>query len=45
MAVEITSESLAGAQPEPAADYKESPLLRCLSFQVTASAVLGRDFA
>ena len=26
MAVEITSESLAGAQPEPTADYKETPL-------------------
>ncbi len=26
MAVEITSESLAGAQPEQAADYKETPL-------------------
>ena len=25
MAMEITSESLAGAQPEPTADYKESP--------------------
>src|SRR5260370_21628245 len=26
MAIEITSESLTGAQPEPTADYKESPL-------------------
>jgi hypothetical protein len=26
MAIEITSESLAGARPEPAADFKESPL-------------------
>src|SRR5947207_11352025 len=27
MAIEITSESLAGAQPEPTADYKVNPLL------------------
>ena len=26
MAIEITSESLAGAQPERTVDYKESPL-------------------
>ena len=32
MAVEITSESLAGAQPEPAANYKESPLAAVSEF-------------
>ena len=39
MAIEITSESLAGAQPEPADAYKGSPWERCLSFQVAASVV------
>ena len=45
MAMEITSESLAGAQPEsePGA-YKEAHWQRCLSFQV-ASRARGRDFA
>jgi hypothetical protein len=32
MAIEITSESLAGAQPEPAADYKESPVAAVSEF-------------
>ena len=32
MAVEITSESLAGAQPEPTADYKETPLAAVSEF-------------
>src|SRR6266705_6591376 len=32
MAIEITSESLAGAQPEPTADYKESPLVAVSDF-------------
>jgi sulfotransferase family protein len=32
MAIEITSESLAGAQPEPTADYKESPLAAVSEF-------------
>ena len=32
MAIEITSESLAGAQPEPTADYKESPLAAVSDF-------------
>jgi len=32
MAIEITSESLAGAQPEPAGAYKESPLAEVSEF-------------
>src|SRR5256714_7028918 len=32
MAIEVTSESLAGAQPEPTADYKESPLVAVSDF-------------
>ena len=32
MAIEITSESLAGAQPEPTADYKERPLATVSEF-------------
>src|SRR5712671_6227822 len=32
MAIEITSESLAGAQPEPTADYKEGPLVAVSDF-------------
>ena len=32
MAIEITSESLAGAQPEPTADYAESPLMTVSEF-------------
>ena len=32
MAIEITSESLTGAQSEPAVDYKESPLARVSDF-------------
>ena len=43
MAIEITSESLAGAQPEPAADYKQSSLAPVSDFQVAASVVCGRD--
>ena len=32
MAIEITSESLAGARPEPTADYKEGPLVPVSDF-------------
>ena len=32
MAIEITSESLAGSQPEPTVDYKESPLAAVSEF-------------
>src|SRR5881392_36624 len=32
MAIEITSESLAGAQPEPSGAYKESPLSAVTQF-------------
>ena len=36
MAIEITSESLAGAQPEPTANYKESPLAAVSQFPVSS---------
>ena len=44
MAVEITSESLAGAQPEPAADYKESPLAPVSEFPGSGQRSLRSRF-
>ena len=57
MAVEITSESLAGAQPEPTADYKETPLVQVSDppsssrrssrsrFRLTSSTWARRNFS
>jgi len=44
MAVEITSESLAGAQPEPAVDYKESALAPVSDFPGSGQRSLRSRF-
>jgi hypothetical protein len=44
MAIEITSESLAGAQPEPTADYKESPLASVSEFSGSSESILHSRF-
>ena len=44
MAIEITSESLAGAQPEPTADYKESPLVGVSDFPGSSKRISRSRF-
>jgi hypothetical protein len=44
MAIEITSESLAGAQPEPTADYKESPLVAVSDFPCSSQRISRSRF-
>jgi hypothetical protein len=44
MAIEITSESLAGAQPEPAADYKQSSLAPVSDFPGSGQRSLRSRF-
>ena len=44
MAIEITSESLAGAQPEPTVDYKKSPLAEVSEFPRSSRRSLRSRF-
>ena len=44
MAIEITSESLAGAQPEPTANYKESALATVSDFRASSQRGLRSRF-
>ncbi|HEY2046469.1 MAG TPA: sulfotransferase domain-containing protein [Candidatus Udaeobacter sp.] len=44
MAIEITSESLAGSQPEPTANYKESPLAALPDFRGSGRRSLRSRF-